>query len=190
MVLGAGQGVNAENLLDMRGFERDTSSTMHVNLKSLANLFSNPIFMSAACSLIIVQFLKTLLNLFKVTKTDFKEALLVFLWRTGGMPSSHSAIAVSISSSIALTEGFSDLFILSLFLSLIVIRDALGVRRSSGLQAKALNRLGSEVGSRLGLEYEPVREVHGHTWPEVLVGALLGFAIALFFSWGSMKNAA
>jgi acid phosphatase family membrane protein YuiD len=172
----------------MQVFERDTSSTMHVNLKSLEALFSNPIFMSAACSLIVVQLLKTLLNVFKLKKTDFKEAILIFLWRTGGMPSSHSAIAVSISSSIAMTEGFSNLFILSLFLSLIVIRDALGVRRSSGLQAKALNRLGSEVGSRLGLEYEPVREVHGHTWPEVLVGALLGFTIALFFSWESAKR--
>lgn len=98
------------------------------------------------------------------------------------MPSSHSAIAISISSSIALTEGFSNLFILSLFLSLIVIRDALGVRRSSGLQAKALNRLGTEVSARLDICYEPVREVHGHTWTEVLVGALLGFAIALFFA--------
>jgi uncharacterized protein len=184
----SGGGSTLKNLLDMLVFEQDTSSTMHVNLKSLGTLFSNPIFMSAACSLIVAQLLKTLLNLFKLNKTDYKEAILIFLWRTGGMPSSHSAIAISISSSIAMTEGFSDLFILSLFLSLIVIRDALGVRRSSGLQAKALNRLGNEVGSRLGLEYEPVREVHGHTWPEVLVGALLGFAIALFFSWESVKR--
>jgi uncharacterized protein len=156
---------------------------MYSNPGSLAALAANPIFRSAACSLFIAQFLKTLLNLLKVKKADIGDALLVFLWRTGGMPSSHSAIAVSISSSIALTEGFSNLFILSLFLSLIVIRDALGVRRSSGLQAKALNRLGGEVGTRLGLEYEPVREVHGHTWPEVLIGALLGVSIALFFCW-------
>ena len=156
---------------------------MNVNSGSLAALAANPIFRSAACSLIVAQLLKTILNLLKVRKADIGDALLVFLWRTGGMPSSHSAIAVSITSSIALTEGFSNLFILSLFLSLIVIRDALGVRRSSGLQSKALNRLGGEVGIRLGLEYEPVREVHGHTWPEVLVGAILGVFIALFFSW-------
>ena len=174
-------GVNARDCLDIDGIERETCSKMHVNPGSLADLAANPIFWSAACSLIVAQFVKTLLNLLHAKRADLGDALLVFLWRTGGMPSSHSAIAVSISSSIALTEGFSNLFILSLFLSLIVIRDALGVRRSSGLQAKALNRLGAEVGPRLGLEYEPVREVHGHTWPEVLVGALLGLAIALFF---------
>ena len=154
---------------------------MNADTRSIAILLNNPIFLSAASSLVIAQFIKTILNLAKARRTDFKEALLVFLWRTGGMPSSHSAIAISISSSIALTEGFSNLFILSLFLSLIVIRDALGVRRSSGLQAKALNRLGNEVEARIGIVYDPVREVHGHTWSEVLVGSLLGFVIALIF---------
>lgn len=107
--------------------------------------------------------------------------MLIFFWRTGGMPSSHSAVAVSISTAVAFTEGFSNLFIVSLFLSLIVIRDALGVRRSAGLQSKALNQLGSDLSAKFGIRYESVKEVHGHTWPEVCIGAILGFLIAFAF---------
>ena len=107
--------------------------------------------------------------------------MLIFFWRTGGMPSSHSATAIAISTAVALTEGFSNLFIVSLFLSLIVIRDALGVRRSAGLQAKAPNRLGAELSIKQGIRYDAVKEVHGHTWPEVLVGSVLGFCIAFAF---------
>jgi acid phosphatase family membrane protein YuiD len=55
------------------------------------------------------------------------------------------------------------------------------VRRSSGLQARALNSLGSQLGQKGDLEYHPVKEVHGHTPMEVVVGALLGFFIAAAF---------
>ena len=97
------------------------------------------------------------------------------------MPSSHSATALAISTATLLTEGYSNLFILSLFLALIVIRDALGVRRSSGLQSQALNKLGSSLEEKSILNYDPVKEVHGHNIAEVLVGAALGIAIAIIF---------
>lgn len=144
-------------------------------------LVNNPIFLSAFMSLCVAQFIKAVISLLKARREEFREAMLIFFWRTGGMPSSHSATAISISTAVALTEGFSNLFIVSLFLSLIVIRDALGVRRSAGLQAKALNRLGAELSFKQGVHYEPVKEVHGHTWPEVLVGSALGFCIAFAF---------
>ncbi|HEY9053572.1 MAG TPA: divergent PAP2 family protein [Rectinemataceae bacterium] len=145
-------------------------------------LISNPLFLSAAASLAAAQAIKVAINLVRSGRQDAREAFLTFLWRTGGMPSSHSATAVSICASIAFAEGFSNLFILSLFFCLIVIRDALGVRRSSGLQAKALNRLGADLEDKYGLDYDPVREIHGHTWPEVAAGALLGFILAFLFS--------
>jgi hypothetical protein len=148
---------------------------------SLDSLLRNPIFLSALYSLFIAQFLKAIITLLRARSPSYQEAVLIFLWRTGGMPSSHSATAIAITSAVVLTEGFSNLFVVSLFISLIVIRDALGVRRSSGLQSKALNRLGNEVQLSLGIKYESVREVHGHTWLEVLIGALLGFIIALAF---------
>lgn len=157
------------------------AATMNPEAKNLMTLFKNPIFLSALCSLVTAQFIKALLTVYRSRRLDARDTMLVFMWRTGGMPSSHSAIAVSISSSIALTEGFTNLFILSLFLSLIVIRDALGVRRSSGLQSTALNRLGGLLEEKFGVDYDPVREVHGHTFTEVFVGGILGFALSLAF---------
>jgi uncharacterized protein len=145
-------------------------------------LFSNPIFLSAIFSLLIAQFLKSVVNIFRSKTRSFRELLLTFFWKTGGMPSSHSALAVSIATAIAIREGLNtSIFILALFFSLVVIRDALGVRRAAGLQAKALNQLGKELNSRYGLPYRPVKEVHGHNPPEVIVGSLLGFFIALAF---------
>lgn len=145
-------------------------------------LFSNPIFLSAVFSLLIAQFLKSVVNIFKSKARNFREVLATFFWKTGGMPSSHSALAVSIATAIAIREGLdTSIFILALFFSLVVIRDALGVRRAAGLQAKAMNQLGKELSVRIGIAYRPVKEVHGHNPTEVIVGSLLGFFIALAF---------
>ncbi len=160
---------------------RETWTAMNFDIPDFESLFSNPIFLSALFSLLIAQFIKAIITIIRARNADLREAMFVFFWRTGGMPSSHAAVAISISAAVALTEGFSNLFIVSLFTSLIVVRDALGVRRSAGLQSKALNRLGSDLSLRLGIRYESVKEVHGHTWSEVVVGAVLGFCIALAF---------
>ncbi|PKL05797.1 MAG: acid phosphatase, partial [Spirochaetae bacterium HGW-Spirochaetae-9] len=105
---------------------------MKTDATELRILLENPIFLSAFFSLLIAQFIKAVIALIKARRSeDLREAMFTFFWRTGGMPSSHSAVAISISAAVALTEGFSNLFIVSLFLSLIVIRDALGVRRSA-----------------------------------------------------------
>ncbi|GHV87657.1 hypothetical protein AGMMS50267_00170 [Spirochaetia bacterium] len=105
------------------------------------------------------------------------------VWRTGGMPSSHSALVSSMSTSAAINEGIgSNLFIVTLFFALIIMRDAVGVRRSSGLQARALNSLGRQLSEDSSVEYHPVKEVHGHTPMEVVLGALLGIFIAAAYA--------
>ena len=145
-------------------------------------LFSNPIFLSAIFSMLVAQFLKSVVNIFRSKAHSFRDVLVTFFWKTGGMPSSHSALAVSIATAIAIREGLdTSIFILALFFSLVVIRDAMGVRRAAGLQAKALNQLVKELNARYGLPFRPVKEVHGHSPPEVVVGSLLGFFIALAF---------
>ena len=147
------------------------------------DVFSNPVFLSAVFSMLIAQFLKAVVNILRSRAKSFREVLMTFLWRTGGMPSSHSALVVSIATAIAFKDGINtSIFILSLFFALVVIRDALGVRRAAGLQAKALNQLGRELSSRSNIQYRQVKEVHGHSPAEVVVGAVLGFFIALAFS--------
>ncbi len=146
------------------------------------DLLKNPIFLSAAASLVTAQFLKAVIGLVRTRATSFRGVVETLLWRTGGMPSSHSAIVVAITTSIALTEGTrSSAFTLSLFFSLIVVRDALGVRRAAGMQARAINAIQKDLEKELKIKARPVKEVHGHTLPQVLVGALLGFFLAIAF---------
>lgn len=144
--------------------------------------FHNPIFLSAVFSLLTAQFIKAIINLFRYRSRSFHDVLATFLWKTGGMPSSHSALAVSISTAVAIVEGLdTSIFILSFFFTLVVIRDAIGVRHSAGLQARTLNQLGKSLSGRFGISFHPVKEVQGHNPPQVIVGSLLGFFIAIAF---------
>jgi acid phosphatase family membrane protein YuiD len=59
----------------------------------------------------------------------------------------------------------------------------MGVRRSSGLQARALNFLGRQLSDDSKIEYHPVKEVHGHTPMEVVVGVFLGIFIAAAYAY-------
>ncbi|MDL2229896.1 divergent PAP2 family protein, partial [Treponema sp. OttesenSCG-928-L16] len=103
--------------------------------------------------------------------------------RTGGMPSSHSSLVSSLAVSVGIREGIdSDLFIVTLFFAFIIIRDSLGVRRAAGLQGRALNILGRNAAERMGIEYHPVKEIHGHAPLEVVVGIMLGIFIAAAYA--------
>lgn len=145
---------------------------------------SNPILLSCIFSWLGAQFLKTAINLIYGRIHSLAELLEMMIWRTGGMPSSHSALVTSLCTTIAFRHGLqSDLFVFSLCFFLVVIRDAFGVRRSSGLQAKKINELGNELQSNQVIKnYKKLKEINGHTPMEVICGCLVGFFVGLAFS--------
>jgi len=146
----------------------------------LMALFENTIFLSSISSLCTAQVLKGAIYILNGRKRKPRELVEIVTWRTGGMPSSHAAVVCSLCTSIALVEGFaSNLFIFSIWFALVVLRDAMGVRRSAGMLAKALNNLGKQTSDKTGIEFHPVKEIQGHTPLEVIVGCLLGIFIAL-----------
>lgn len=146
----------------------------------LLKLLRNPIFQSAIFSWFLAQFVKTFIRLLKKPVPPFKDLIALLLWKTGGMPSSHSALTVSITTAFGLMRGItSDIFILSFFVTMVIIRDALGVRRVAGLLAKSYNIFAGDVTKKINVRYIPVKEIHGHTVPQVIVGSLLGFFIAI-----------
>jgi len=146
-------------------------------------LFHNPVFLAAVSSWIISQFIKTLITLFTRNVTSFHDLASLLFWKTGGMPSSHSALVSAVTTTIGFKSGiYSDLFVFSCCFTLVVVRDAVGVRRSSGLQARALNELGSKFSSGTKYQFKPVKEIQGHRPMEVLAGILLGFFIGVAFS--------
>ncbi len=145
---------------------------------------SNPILLACIFSWIGTQFLKTIIYLIYGKIHSLTDLIETMFWKTGGMPSSHSALVTSLCTTIALKDGIhSDLFIFSLAFFLVTIRDAFGVRRSSGLQAQKLNELGKTLKDKnLIDDYKKLKEVNGHTPMEVMCGCLVGLFVALAFS--------
>ena len=111
---------------------------------------------------------------------DKENVFNTVLWRTGGMPSSHAALVTCLTFSLGFHYGFSSpFFIISFFYGSIVIRDSVGVRRSAGMQAQLLNKLGKELSAQMNTEFITVKEVMGHTPAEATVGVFLGLGIAV-----------
>jgi uncharacterized protein len=98
----------------------------------------------------------------------------------GGMPSSHSAIVMGLTTAIGKHDGLTHApFAIALIFSFVVMYDAAGVRRAAGRQAAVLNRLVQDLVHMRGVQEAELRELLGHTPVEVLVGAVLGVAVAL-----------
>jgi len=141
--------------------------------------FENTVFLSSFTSLCVAQLLKGVIYLLSGRVKRTRELVEIIAWRTGGMPSSHASVVCALATSIAFVEGLtSNIFVLSLWFALIVLRDAMGVRRSAGLSARALNALGRAASEKLGVDFHAVKEVQGHTPLEVVLGGLLGVFIA------------
>ena len=145
-------------------------------------LFHNNVLMSGLSSWFFAQFLKILIEIFSfnIKKTPFntKDFLKKTFFETGGMPSSHSATISAMSISIAFSNGIrSPIFALSLVLVFIVVRDATGVRLSSGRQGQLLNQIIDQFYSEKGIK--KIKEVRGHTPMECFIGLIIGVLIAL-----------
>lgn len=115
------------------------------------------------------------------------DADLRYLYASGGMPSSHSAVVCSLAGYTFYHQGpMSPLFGVTVIIAGIVMYDSFGVRRSAGEQAKTLNKLVSDMAHNGNLrkpdDYSRLREILGHQPLEVLVGAVLGLLIATLFS--------
>ena len=98
-----------------------------------------------------------------------------------GMPSGHSAITISLVTIVGLEEGLaSPLFALSVILALIVIRDALGIRKYLGQHGKVLNILVKDLedDKLVDEQYPHLLENIGHTPIQVVAGSVLGFAVS------------
>lgn len=128
---------------------------------------------------IFAWFLAQLLKVINVLLTSKKIDFTRFIG-SGGMPSSHSAFIVSLTTVVAKINGFgSTQFGISLAVSLIVMYDAAGVRRAAGKQAKVLNQLIYSHNDKVYFD-EKLKELLGHSPFEVVMGALLGIIMGIW----------
>ena len=137
---------------------------------------SNEIFISAAGGWVTAQILKTIIHT-TLTRSFVAERMV----GSGGMPSSHSSTVCALAASTCLQYGSASFeFAIAAFFAIVVMYDAIGVRRETGIQAKVLNEmieLFSHMGKGVSME-DKLKEFVGHTPLQVLAGAILGILIA------------
>ena len=136
------------------------------------SFFNNSVLFWSLISCLLAQFFKIVFNFFSSGEIRFG-----IIFETGGMPSSHSALITGAASGIGFQLGFdSPIFALAIAISLIVMYDASGVRKSAGIQAAEINKLSKKIDPKSKLD---LKETLGHTKFEVFVGSLLGPLITL-----------
>lgn len=137
---------------------------------------TNPLFLAGAFSWVAAQLVKMVIQLAKGASLDR-------LLTGGGMPSSHTATVFGLMIETACrygTGGFE--FPMTVFFSIMVIYDALNVRRVTGEQSKVINRLVSERAAgddEFWKKLPKYPELLGHTLPEIIAGAVVGIIVAI-----------
>ena len=135
-------------------------------------LFDNSVLFWSLLSCLLAQFFKVIFNFFSTGEIRFG-----IIFKTGGMPSSHSALITAAASGIGLELGFDNPnFAIAVAVSLIVMYDASGVRKSAGSQASAINKILRKLDPKSEVN---LKEGLGHTKIEVIVGSLIGPLITL-----------
>jgi len=140
-------------------------------------VFNNEILFSGFIAWLIAQVLKIFTDFYKNRKVDVTRMV-----GSGGMPSSHSSLVMGLSTAVGLKHGWgSDLYVIALVFSLIVMYDASGVRRAVGKQASLLNRMIKDLYKHKRILEEELKELVGHTPKEVFAGAILGIIVANYY---------
>ena len=138
-------------------------------------VFQNKILIIALTAWGLAQVLKVPLEYFRTRHWSWAMVL-----AAGGMPSSHSALMVSVTLALGLYLGFDDpLFALGTAITMIVTYDAAGIRRQAGMHAERINLLFDELLHGHIWSESDLREVIGHTPLEVAGGILLGLVVAI-----------
>lgn len=154
---------------------------MTIIIDFVQDLLISPLFWAITLSLIAAQAAKIIILVFKHKEKFCFEDLFI----TGNMPSAHSAIVTAVPITLLLMEGYpSPLFFVSIVFAAIVIRDAVGVRRTVGEEGKVLTNVINILKSKFHI-FIP-RKMHqslGHQPLEVFVGILIGIAASFAGYW-------
>ena len=151
-------------------------------LEYLLDIVRNGALVVPTVSWLVAQLLKAVIDA-AVSKT-FKVSRLV---GDGGMPSGHSATVMSLATIVGLTEGFRSIsFAIAMIFAIVVMHDAIGVRREAGKQARMIISMVDVLGDYLiekdkKIKDEKLKVLVGHTPLQVVCGALLGLAIAIAY---------
>ena len=143
----------------------------------MTDLLANKPLWTALLATVLAQVFKVVLVL--LTERRFAPDRLL---ETGGMPSSHSAAVMGLATSLGALYGWqSPPFAIAMVFGSIVMYDATGIRRAAGIQAELINELVGELAHLFDEGFQPqaLKTLLGHTYPQVVFGALLGVGVGL-----------
>ncbi len=144
----------------------------------MADLLRNDILICAMVAWFVAQLIKVLIDWRVHHGFNFRR-----MFGMGGMPSSHTAFLVALTSMIAAREGLgSTSFAIAVAITMVVIYDAMGVRLQTGKHSQVINRILHRMlveGKPLG--DDELQELIGHTPTEVFFGAVIGLIVPIFY---------
>ena len=148
-------------------------------MRSLLDILHNQILLTGFAAWVVSQVAKVIIYMIINKRWETER-----LFGDGGMPSSHSATVTAVAVSTGLIVGWdSPLFAVAAIMALVVMHDAMGVRQETGKQARVINDM-LELFESMAIgdltPEETLKEFVGHTRRQVLVGALVGAAVAVF----------
>lgn len=101
-----------------------------------------------------------------------------YIYRSGGMPSAHTTVIVSLCTVLAYRTGTkSPEFGIACILAVIVMYDAINVRHAVGEHAQALRVILPEVFKKTKPPRMIIHQSDGHTPQEVLAGIVIGVIV-------------
>ena len=136
------------------------------------------------CAWFVAQVIKVILNTIKLVYDKIKgnvvkKVTIGTLFKLGGMPSSHTATVISLSTCIGALEGFdSTMFAVAGVFAFITMFDAFMVRLPVEKLTQAFLVVREAV---LGKDLKKLRVVEGHTIPEIIGGVITGAGVALLY---------
>ena len=148
----------------------------------LMQIITNPVLIVPASAWIIAQIMKSIISAIVNKKFSFDR-----LVGDGGMPSGHSATVTSLAIMCGFVNGFdSAVFGLAMIFAIVVMHDALGVRRETGKQAVSIIKMAKMLNDYFSEQNEYIKTdklkvLVGHTPWQVVCGAALGTVIAILY---------
>ncbi|MDQ0188795.1 divergent PAP2 family protein [Alicyclobacillus cycloheptanicus] len=110
----------------------DTILPDHIVLRDSSYIWIGPLV-----AMVVAQILKPIIIMIQLRRFDWAR-----MRQSGGMPSSHTALVVALVTELWLRAGGRNpILAIAIFIALIVMYDAAGVRWQTGRQAAVLNRL-------------------------------------------------
>lgn len=103
----------------------------------------------------------------------------------GGMPSAHTASVISLAAAAGWEYGLgSAAFAISTLFAIVVMKDAVGVRRETGKHALIIKQIANLYNAMFlekdeTLKTEKLKEFVGHTKTQVFFGALVGILVTI-----------